>query len=125
MNTAEHVLVGADYSAGGRRCRNHPWGCAQPWAEQSQRWLAQALAGWRDKYPDVDLRTDAVKDHTVAGRVSASAGHDLLVVGSHSRRRRLAPLLGSVSQGVLHHARCPVAVVHPHEAGSMKGEDLR
>jgi len=36
----------------------------------------------------------------------------LLVVGSGlSGPPRLAALLGSVTQGVLHHAECPVAVV--------------
>jgi nucleotide-binding universal stress UspA family protein len=54
-----------------------------------------------------------VRDHPVAGLVAASAGQDLLVVGSRSGHARVAALLGSVSQGVLHHATCPVAVVHP------------
>ncbi|MGW0801521.1 universal stress protein [Nonomuraea sp. NPDC002799] len=43
--------------------------------------------------------------HQVRGRA------DLLVVGLHGRGALGALLLGPVSQGVLHHARCPVAVV--------------
>jgi nucleotide-binding universal stress UspA family protein len=57
-----------------------------------------------------------VRDHPVAALVAAATAQDLLVVGSHSRHARVAAMLGSVSQGVLHHATCPVAVVHPRAA---------
>jgi nucleotide-binding universal stress UspA family protein len=36
---------------------------------------------------------------------------DLIVVGSHGRGRVEKLLLGSVAEGVLHHATCPVLVV--------------
>jgi nucleotide-binding universal stress UspA family protein len=89
------------------------WRAARPAPEQADRWLAEALAGWQEKYPDVRTQRGVVRDHPVGGLVAASAGQDLLVVGSRSRHARLAVLLGSVSQGVLHSAVCPVAVVHP------------
>ncbi len=77
-----------------------------------QRWLAEMLAGWQEKYPDVRVQRAVLDDHPVRGLVAESHGQSLLVVGARSRRSRLAPLLGSVSQGILHHARCPVAVLH-------------
>jgi nucleotide-binding universal stress UspA family protein len=89
------------------------WRAAHPAPEQADRWLAEALAGWQEKYPDVQTHRGVVRDHPVGGLVAASAGQDLLVVGSRSRHARIAVLLGSVSQGVLHSAACPVAVVHP------------
>ncbi|HVU92061.1 MAG TPA: universal stress protein, partial [Jatrophihabitans sp.] len=89
------------------------WRAPQPGPERADRWLAEQLAGWQEKYPDVPVRRGVVRDHAVAGLVAASAGQELLVVGSHSRHARVAALLGSVSQGVLHHATCPVAIVHP------------
>ena len=89
------------------------WRAAQPAPERASRWLAEMTAGWQEKYPDVELHRGVVRDHPVAGLVAASAGEDLLVVGSRSRHARIATLLGSVSQGVLHHATVPVAVVHP------------
>ncbi len=92
------------------------WRNAQPPPERADRWLSETLAGWQEKYPDVEVRRGVVRDHPVAALVAASTAQDLLVVGSHSRHARIAAMLGSVSQGVLHHATCPVAVVHPRGA---------
>ena len=79
-------------------------------------WLSEALAGWHERFPDVAVRTTVIEGHPTAGLVKASAAARLLVVGSHGRHALAGTLLGSVSQGVLHHATCPVAVVpaHPH-----------
>lgn len=89
------------------------WRGARPAPERAGLWLAEALAGWQEKHPEVQLHRGVVRDHPVAGLVAASAGQDLLVVGGHAKHARIMAMLGSVSQGVLHHATCPVAVVHP------------
>jgi nucleotide-binding universal stress UspA family protein len=87
------------------------WRAEPPAPARAEAWLAEALAGWREKYPDVEVRSAVVRDHAVAGLVAASTAQHLLVVATHSRHALSGTLLGSVSQGVLHHATCPVAVV--------------
>ncbi|MEV5721256.1 universal stress protein [Amycolatopsis mediterranei] len=77
--------------------------------------LAEWLAGWSDKYPDVVVQRVVVRDrpaHAVVEQATAAAAR-LVVVGSHGRGSAAAFVLGSVSHAVLHHAPCPVAVVRP------------
>jgi nucleotide-binding universal stress UspA family protein len=76
--------------------------------------LAESLAGWSEKYPDVDVRRRVVHSHPVRALVEAAAGAELLVVGCRGRGAVRSLLLGSVSHGVLHLATTPVAVVHGH-----------
>lgn len=72
---------------------------------------AEAIAGWSEKYPDVGVRQHVVNAHPVQALVDHSRGAELVVVGSRGRGGFTGLLLGSVSQGVLHHAQCPVMVV--------------
>jgi nucleotide-binding universal stress UspA family protein len=83
----------------------------RPELEQAHAILAEALAGWREQFPDVEVRPSAVRAHPADALIAAAAGQQLLVVGRRSRRERHGNLLGSVSLAVLHHATCPVAVV--------------
>lgn len=116
-------VLGFAFDYADRRHRAlHVVHCLQPDATRGSRWadadppelwLADALAGWREKYPQVEVRGDILEQHPVAALATVAAGHDLLVVGSRSRHPRIAAMLGSVSQRVLRHARCPVAVLHP------------
>ena len=79
-----------------------------------EAWLSETLAGWRDKYPDVQTHPQVVREHSPDGLLLASQSQYLLVVGSRGRHAMAGTLLGSVSQGVLHHASCPVAVIPTH-----------
>ncbi len=74
--------------------------------------LAEALAGWQERYPDVDIKSRIDFGQARSSLVEASAGAALLVVGSRGRGGFVGLLVGSVSLAVLHHAHCPVAVVH-------------
>lgn len=93
------------------------WRSAQPAPERADRWLAEVVAGWQEKYPDVVVHRGVVREHPVPALVEQSHAQELLVIGSRGRHPgrhpHLASLLGSVAQGVLHHATCPVAIVHP------------
>lgn len=76
------------------------------------RVTAEALAGHSDRYPDVTVVQDVVRGTPVQTLADMSDRSALVVVGSRGRGGFLGLLLGSVSHGVLHHAHCPVAVVH-------------
>ncbi|WP_433507348.1 universal stress protein [Pseudonocardia halophobica] len=80
--------------------------------------LAQRLAGWSEKYPDVEVRRLVVRDRPARALVAESAGAALVVVGSRGRGGAAALLLGSVSHALLQHAHCPVLVVRPDGGGS-------
>ena len=72
--------------------------------------LAQVLAGWQEKYPEVRVGQDVIRGH--AGRVLSSyaARADLVVIGRHHDREGLAAV-GSIQHPVLNHAHGPVAIV--------------
>ncbi|WP_037832181.1 universal stress protein [Streptomyces sp. NRRL F-4474] len=76
-----------------------------------ERLLAEALAGHRERYPEVAVRPRVVRGRTRPTLIEASGHAQLIVVGARGRGGFAGLLLGSVSQAVLHHADCPVAVV--------------
>jgi nucleotide-binding universal stress UspA family protein len=87
--------------------------------EEERQVLAERLAGWAEKYPDVAVQRVVVRSHPVPALVRCSEGAQLLVVGSRGRGGLAGLLLGSVSHGVLHRSHCPVAVVRP-DAGPVR-----
>ena len=87
------------------------WRPEQPVPPRAEMWLAETIAGWQEKFPEVEVRSAVVRDHPVSGLVAESMAQRLLVVGTRSRHPVAGTLLGSVAQGVLHHATCPVAVI--------------
>lgn len=88
-----------------------------PLKEDAERGLAEQLAGWRETYPNVDVRRVAQRGHPVAELTHASREAQLLVVGHRGLGGFTGLLLGSVAAGVLHHAPCPVAVVRDESSG--------
>jgi nucleotide-binding universal stress UspA family protein len=80
------------------------------------RILAEALAGYRDKYPDVPVQEKLVHGRPAAALVAESAGAALTVLGSRGRGGFTGLLLGSTSQSVLHHASSPVAIIRAYPA---------
>jgi nucleotide-binding universal stress UspA family protein len=81
-----------------------------------ERVLAEALAGWSEKYPDVQVMSRLVRDHPARALMEEAMGAVLLVVGSHGRGRFAEMVLGSVSQVVLRHAGTSIAIVRNQES---------
>jgi nucleotide-binding universal stress UspA family protein len=66
----------------------------------------------RDTYPDLRIDAEALVEHPAAALTTASATAQLLVVGTRGRGALRGLLLGSISQHMLRHAACPIAVIH-------------
>ena len=75
--------------------------------------LSESLAGHAERYPDVEVRPLVRRGASAHVVLAAADNAELLVVGSRGRGGFRGLLLGSVSQAALHHATCPVLVVHP------------
>jgi len=63
--------------------------------------LEASLRGWPEKYPTVPISARVIAGDPGRVLTEVSEGAQLIAVGAH----------GTVSQHVLHHASCPVAVV--------------
>lgn len=72
-----------------------------------RRQIAPAVA----EFPTVDVGVHYADTSATHGLVELSSTARLVVVGTHGRGTVSRTVLGSVSDNVVHHARCPVLVV--------------
>ncbi|QNS02724.1 universal stress protein [Streptomyces xanthii] len=81
------------------------------WLDGERRLLAEATAGWAEKYPDVTITHEVLAGSPVE-RLAEAAGHALaVVVGRRGRGGYTGMRVGSVVHGLLHRAHCPVITV--------------
>ncbi|MFD7660238.1 universal stress protein [Actinosynnema sp. NPDC059797] len=73
--------------------------------------LADTLAPWRRKYPEVPLELVVAHGSPARALTERARGASLLVVGCHGRSPLTGYALGSTSHALVHHAPCPVLVV--------------
>ncbi len=82
---------------------------------QSEEVVAGVLAEViDDRTENLEISAVRVQANPVEALLRAGKDADLVVVGSRGRGGVRGLVMGSTSQGVLHHARGPVAVLPPH-----------
>ncbi|WP_199434657.1 universal stress protein [Qaidamihabitans albus] len=110
---AVHAWLDVEYDSAFNQARVYFEG--GPHEQDEQRLLAERLAGWPEKYPDVQVERVVVLDRPRHQLLERSRTAQLVVVGSRGRGGFRGMLLGSTSQALIHHAECPVLVVRPGE----------
>lgn len=73
--------------------------------------LAERLAGWQERYPDVRVQRRIVCDRPARWLIDEAKNSQLVVLGSRGRGGFKGLLLGSVSTAVAESATAPVIVV--------------
>jgi nucleotide-binding universal stress UspA family protein len=86
-------------------------GSAEPFKRQANEILSEAVTSLPTDERPANIDSRAVHGKAAAALIDASAGADLLVVGSHGHGGVAGALLGSVSRRVAEHAHCPVVIV--------------
>lgn len=84
-------------------------------------WLAESVAGLREKYIDVDVELQVADGPTMAELTAASLQADLVVLGARPHRGPVGLHLTSVNRALLEHGHCSIAVVRPSSPDSSLG----
>jgi nucleotide-binding universal stress UspA family protein len=87
-----------------------PADIATPEQDAAARAVADRLAPWRGKFPEVPVEVRLIPDAIAPALARASAEAQLVIVGSHGRGPIRGALLGSTGLHLLRHADCPVLV---------------
>jgi nucleotide-binding universal stress UspA family protein len=80
-------------------------------AGRMQETVGQDIASWEKEHPEVTIRRQVSPGQPRTALLAAARDAQLLVVGNRGRGGVTGMPLGSVSQAILHHSSCPVAVV--------------
>ncbi|MDV7084281.1 universal stress protein [Rhodococcus sp. IEGM 248] len=78
--------------------------------EEQSVLMAENLAGWREKCPDLQLTTVIEQANPAELILEYARDAQLVVVGSHGHNRLAGAFLGSTGQNLLHHVACPITI---------------
>jgi nucleotide-binding universal stress UspA family protein len=81
------------------------------YSELATKVIEDTVAEVADPAAPVEVRPKVIEGNPAAVLLAASAGADLLVVGSRGHGGLVGALLGSVSQHCVQHATCPVVII--------------
>ncbi|MER5826807.1 universal stress protein, partial [Streptomyces mirabilis] len=71
----------------------------------------RAVAGLRQRYPQVEVEFRTCDSGRVHSLLEATREAAVVVVGTHGHAHRIGPQPGPVTTALLHHSHCPVAIV--------------
>ena len=77
--------------------------------------LAEALAGWRGKYPDVVVTQEVRRGGAATVLLETCRSASIVVVGRRPRGEFVALVMGSTSRALTAHSPCPVVIVRSRE----------
>ncbi|HPX36873.1 MAG TPA: universal stress protein [Mycobacterium sp.] len=92
-----------------------PEGYVQWQEDEGRKVLDAALAIAGEAAGDLEISSEMVAGPSVPTLVEASKDAQLIVLGCRGRGALARGLLGSVSTGLVHHAFCPVAIIHDED----------
>lgn len=92
--------------------------------DRAEHIAEEAMSTAKKLQPSLEVEAVTATGQPADALLAQGADADLIVVGRRGLGGFRSLLLGSVSQQVVHHARCPVVVVqHPDEAETAAGQE--
>ncbi len=129
VDGSEHSLVALGFAFEQATLRRVPLHVVRAWQPRREHWhltgeqardaaiadqraeLDESLRRWQTTFPDVEVTVETAAAAPAGLLIDASRNAQLIVVGTRGHGGLRGMLLGSVSQQLIQHAHCPVAVV--------------
>ncbi|GGM35538.1 universal stress protein [Micromonospora sonchi] len=129
VDGSEHSLLALGFAVEQAALRRVPLHVVRAWQPRREQWhlvgeqvrdaalaeqraeLDEPLRRWQESFPDVEVTVEIAAAAPAGLLIDASRNAQLMVVGTRGRGGLRGMLLGSVSQQLIQHAHCPVAVV--------------
>ncbi|BCJ57647.1 universal stress protein [Micromonospora endophytica] len=130
VDGSEHSLLALGFAVEQAALRRVPLHVVRAWQPSQEQWhltgeqardaaladqraeLDEALRRWQESFPDVEVTVETAAAAPAGLLIDASRNAQLMVVGTRGRGGLRGMLLGSVSQQLIQHAHCPLAVIH-------------
>ena len=92
-----------------------PKSTLSPIEQEEAAVLAEALAGWCGKYPDVVVTQEVRRGGAATVLLETCRAASIVVVGRRSRGELVALVMGSTSRMLTAHSPCPVVIVRSRD----------